>query len=52
MTQRHWIVTAAVAGLCAVILVLFTDIELTLVRWVNCGPFATETQREERKFCR
>jgi hypothetical protein len=52
MSQRHWIVTAAVAGLCAGILVLFTDIEVTFVRWVNCGPFASEAERRDSDLCR
>ncbi len=52
MTQRHWIVTAAVAGLCAGILVLFTDIEVALVRWVNCGPLATKIEPLNRERCR
>ena len=27
------------------VLVLFTDIEVHLVRWVNCGPMATTEVR-------
>ena len=52
MSQRHLFVTAAVAALCAGILVLFTDIELSLVRWVNCGPLASEVERREHPLCR
>jgi hypothetical protein len=52
MSQRHWFVTAAVAGLCAGILVLFTDIEMTVVRWANCGPFASVAARRDSRLCR
>jgi hypothetical protein len=52
MSQRHWIVTAAVAGICAAILVLFTDVEVTLVRALNCGPFAPAGERNNRDLCR
>lgn len=37
-------VSAAVAAVCAGLLVLFTDIEMSLVRWVNCGPFASQSE--------
>jgi hypothetical protein len=44
-------VSAAVALICAAILVLFTDIELSVLRWINCGPFAS--QGEDRiALCR
>ena len=52
MSQRHWIVTVVVAGLCAGILVLFTDVEVTLVRALNCGPFAPAAERSNRHLCR
>ncbi len=52
MSARHWIVTAAVAALCSGILVLFTDVEVELVRWVNCGPLASEAERSNRDLCR
>jgi hypothetical protein len=52
MSQRHWIVTAVVTGLCAGILVLFTDVEVTLVRAINCGPFAPAAERHNRDLCR
>jgi hypothetical protein len=35
-------ISAAVAALCAGLLVLFTDIEVSAVRWFSCGPFATQ----------
>ena len=39
-------VSAAVALICAAILVLFTDIELSVLRWFNCGPFASQGARQ------
>ena len=44
MKRSHLAVSAAVAVLCAVILVLFTDIELSVVRWFSCGPFSTHRE--------
>jgi hypothetical protein len=41
----------AVALLCAGILVLFTDVELGVVRWFNCGPIATESEKNT-EMCR
>ena len=41
MKPKHFLVTGAIAALCAGILVLFTDIETSITRWVNCGPLAT-----------
>jgi hypothetical protein len=52
MSQRHWIVTAIVAALCSGILVLFTDVEVTVVRFLNCGPFAPAAARHNRDLCR
>jgi len=46
MKGSHVAISAAVAALCAGILVLFTDIEVSMVRWFSCGPFST--QGEER----
>ena len=41
-------ISAAVAALCAGMLVLFTDIEVSMVRWFSCGPFSTQgEQRSE-----
>ncbi|MCP9833395.1 MULTISPECIES: hypothetical protein [unclassified Cyanobium] len=51
MSRKHLLVTAAVAALCAGILVLFTDIETSVIRWVNCGPIATEGERRS-EVCR
>jgi hypothetical protein len=44
-------ISAAVAALCAGILVLFTDIELSMVRWFNCGPFSTPSE-EQSEVCK
>ena len=47
-------VSAAVAVVCAALLVLFTDIDVSIVRWFSCGPLSThrEDQSElcHRKF--
>ena len=45
MTSRQTLATLAVSALCVGILVLFTDIEVQLVRWVNCGAIATEAEK-------
>jgi hypothetical protein len=42
MKRSHVAISVAVAALCAGILVLFTDIEVSMVRWFSCGPFATQ----------
>ncbi len=51
MTSRQTWATVAVALLCGGILVLFTDVEVQLVRWLNCGPVATQGERDS-KDCR
>ena len=51
MSAKHLLVTGAVAVVCAGILVLFTDIETSLVRWVNCGPVASGGERRS-EVCR
>ena len=45
MNSRQTLATLAVSALCIGILVLFTDIEGQLVRWVNCSAIATEAER-------
>ena len=45
MTSRQTFATLAVSELCIGILVLFTDIEVQLVRWVNCSAIATEAEK-------
>jgi hypothetical protein len=41
MGRSHLLISAAVAALCAGILVLFTDVEVSVVRWFSCGPLST-----------
>ena len=45
MTSRQTLATLAVSALCVGILVLFTDIEMQLVRWVNCSAIDTEAEK-------
>ena len=45
MTSRQTLVTPAVSAPSIGILVLFTDIEVQLVRWVNCSAIATEAEK-------
>lgn len=51
MSPRNLLVSGAVAAVCATILVLFTDIEVSVVRWVNCGPLAGAHERSS-EVCR
>ena len=51
MTKRHWLVSGALVLLCGGVLVLFTDVEDSLVRWLNCGPNATAAERRSN-ICR
>ena len=45
MTSRKTLATLAVSALCFGIWVLFTDLEVQLVRWVNCSAIATEAEK-------
>jgi len=45
MNKRHLLISGAVAALCAGILVVFTDIEVKLVKWLNCGPLSAQAER-------
>ena len=45
MTSRQTLATLAVSALCVGILVLFTNIEVQLVRWVNCSAIDTEAEK-------
>jgi len=38
-------VSGALVLLCGGVLVLFTDVEDSLVRWLNCGPAAPAVER-------
>ena len=51
MSRRQTWATVAVILLCGGILVLFTDVEVGLVRWLNCGPLAT-TAEQDSYVCR
>jgi hypothetical protein len=51
MNKTHFLVGGAVALVCAGILVLFTDIEVKVVEWANCGPLALHRERESN-ICR
>ena len=51
MIKRQSWATVGVVLLCGGILVLFTDIEVGMVRWVNCGPLATEGEQQS-EVCR
>lgn len=48
--QQTW-VSLVVAVLCGGVLILFTDVEVQLVRWLNCGPIATDAQKSSA-ICR
>ena len=45
MTSRQTWATVTVVLLCGGILVLFTDVEVQMVRCFNCGPITTESEK-------
>lgn len=51
MSSRQTGATVAIALLCLGILVVFTDVEVGLVRWFNCGPIATQAEKDS-EVCR
>jgi len=51
MKTSNLLISGAVAALCAGILVVFTDIELSIVRWFSCGPFSTSSE-EQSEVCK
>ena len=51
MSKNHLLVGGAVALLCAGILVLFTDVEVKMVRWASCGPLSNLREQDSR-LCR
>jgi hypothetical protein len=51
MGRRNTLISLAVLLVCGAILVLFTDLELTAVRWLNCGPWAGHNERRS-EICR
>ena len=48
MKPPQSLISLVLVILCGGIMVLFTDVELLLVRWVNCGPIATEVRKTVR----
>lgn len=51
MTVGNLLSGTAVALLFLGGLVLFTDVEVGMVRWFNCGPWSSEVSRQEKE-CR
>ena len=51
MNRHQTGAAVAVALLCAGIFVLFTDVEVGFVRLFNCGPIATESEKDS-EMCR
>ncbi len=51
MDRRNTLISLAVLVVCGAILVLFTDLELSAVRWLNCGPLAGQVERRS-ELCR
>ena len=51
MKPHQSLISLVLVILCGGILVLFTDVEQLLVRWVNCGPIATDAQKSSQ-ICR
>ncbi|MFZ0406496.1 MAG: hypothetical protein WAM11_00065 [Cyanobium sp.] len=51
MNRRQLLISGVVTLACGAILVLFTDIEDGVVRWVNCGPLGGP-QEHRSQLCR
>lgn len=51
MTKTQALVTGGLFAFCAGILVVFTDIEVSAVRWFSCGPLATANEQRS-EACR
>jgi len=51
MSPRTLMVSGAVAAICASLLVLLTDIEVSMIRWVSCGPLQAGGERSS-ELCR
>ena len=45
MKPPQSLISLVLVILCGGILMLFTDVERLLLRWVNCGPIATDVQK-------
>ena len=46
MKGSHLAIGTAVAAICAGILVLFTDVEVSVARWFSCGPFSSGSEKQ------
>ena len=44
VTRKNWLISGVLALLCGGILVLFTDVEMDLIRWLNCRPAASSSE--------
>ena len=51
MSRRQTWVSLAVGVICGGILVLFTDVEVGVLRWLNCGPLASDAG-QRNAICR
>jgi hypothetical protein len=51
MTRHNLLVSAVVAALCTGILVIFTDIEVGVMHWFNCGPLSSRSEKQSQ-ICR
>ena len=51
MNKRDAVVSLVVLLLCGGLLVLFTDVEVGVVRWINCGPIGGAGERHS-ELCR
>jgi hypothetical protein len=51
MQKRDAVVSVVVLLLCGGLMVLFTDIEVSVAHWVNCGPIGGAGERRS-ELCR
>lgn len=51
MQKSHTLISLLVVLLCGGILVLFTDLEVSVVRWFNCAPWAAQAEQRS-ELCR
>jgi len=51
MRSKQLLGSGAVALICAGILVLFTDIEVGVTHWFNCGPLSAPGEKHSH-LCR
>lgn len=49
--SRNTVVGGLLVLLCGAILAIFTDVELRVVEWVNCGPLSPADERSS-SVCR